>query len=125
MRKSIFFFLALLCAIGFTAAAMAQKAKPAAASTPVVAMDKHGAKGITCQNCHVNVKKPQPVAMDKCVTCHDPKALAQKTANTRPANPHNSRHHGTEADCNSCHHQHKASESLCADCHPTFKFKVP
>jgi RecJ-like exonuclease len=126
MRKSFFFFLVLLCAaVGFGAGAMAQKAKSAAA-TPVVAMDKHAAKGIACQNCHVNAKKPQPVAMDKCLTCHgDGKAVAKRTANSKPTNPHDTRHFGTEADCNSCHHQHKASESLCADCHPNFKFKVP
>jgi hypothetical protein len=125
MRKSFFFFLVLLCAaIGFGAGAMAQKSKSTPA-TPVVAMDKHGAKGLPCQTCHANPKKPQPVAMDKCVTCHEPKALAQKTANVKPTNPHESRHFGTEADCNSCHHQHKPSESLCADCHPRFNFKVP
>jgi RecJ-like exonuclease len=127
MRKSFFFFLVLLfAAAGLGAGAMAaQKAKPAA-STPVVAMDKHAAKGVACQNCHANVKKPEPVAMDKCLTCHgDGKAVAKRTASTKPTNPHESRHYGTEADCNSCHHQHKPSESLCADCHPSFKFKVP
>lgn len=125
MRKSLFFVLVLLgAAVGFGAGAMAQKSKPAAAPAAVT-LDKHGAKGVACQACHANPRKPAPVAMDKCVTCHEPKALAQKTAAVKPTNPHESRHFGLEADCNSCHHQHKPSESLCADCHPSFKFKVP
>ena len=88
-------------------------------------MSKHATKGVDCSGCHVNVRKPAPVAMNKCVTCHEPKALAQKTASTKPTNPHLSRHYGTEADCNDCHKQHQPSVSLCADCHPAFKFKVP
>lgn len=125
MRKSFLFVLVLLgAAFGFGVGAMAQKSKPAA-STPVVSMDKHASKGVACKDCHANVRKPAPVAMNKCVTCHEPKALAQKTANTKPTNPHLSRHYGLEADCNDCHKQHQPSVSLCADCHPSFKFKVP
>ena len=125
MRTKFFFFAMLLAlGLGIGATAIAREAKtvrPAAAPTT----SAHAAKGVACKGCH-ETRKPQPVAMTKCLTCHgDTKAIAQRTANVKPTNPHNSRHYGTEADCNSCHHQHKTSESLCADCHPSFKFKVP
>jgi hypothetical protein len=85
----------------------------------------HAASGVKCADCHGNVKKPQPVAMEKCLTCHgDTTALAEKTANVKPRNPHESRHYGTEADCNLCHHQHRKSENFCLDCHNRFDFKV-
>ena len=86
----------------------------------------HAASGIKCANCHGDTKQPQPVPMIKCLSCHgDTKALAQKTANVKPVNPHESRHYGTEADCNLCHHQHKKSENFCYDCHNRFNFTVP
>ena len=85
----------------------------------------HAARGVKCAGCHENTKKPQPVAMEKCLSCHgDTKALAAKTANVKPRNPHESRHYGTEADCNLCHHQHRKSENFCLDCHNRFDFKV-
>jgi hypothetical protein len=84
----------------------------------------HALNGLQCAKCH-DGGKPQPVTVSKCVTCHkDTKELAQKTADVKPTNPHESRHYGTEADCNLCHHQHVKSENHCASCH-TFDFKVP
>jgi hypothetical protein len=86
---------------------------------------QHAASGVKCAACHGNTKKPQAVPMEKCLACHgDTKALAEKTANVKPLNPHESRHYGTEADCNLCHHQHKTSENFCLDCHNRFDFKV-
>ena len=85
----------------------------------------HAASGVKCAGCHGNAKKPQAVPMEQCLTCHgDTKALAAKTASVKPTNPHESRHYGTEADCNLCHHQHRKSENFCLDCHPRFDFKV-
>ena len=85
----------------------------------------HAASGVKCAACHENVKKPLAVSMEKCLTCHgDTKTLAEKTANVKPLNPHESRHYGTEADCNICHHQHRKSENFCLDCHNRFDFKV-
>jgi len=85
----------------------------------------HAASGVKCADCHGSVKKPQAVPMEKCLSCHgDTRALAAKTANVKPVNPHESRHYGTEADCNLCHHQHKKSENFCLDCHNRFDFKV-
>jgi hypothetical protein len=85
----------------------------------------HASKGITCAQCHGKVKKPEVVSMEKCVSCHETKKLAEKTANAKPRNPHENRHYGTEADCNLCHHQHKISENFCLPCHQRFDFVVP
>lgn len=97
-----------------------------AAGTTEAGLGKlHAARGVKCAACHGNVKKPQPVPMEKCLSCHgDTKALAEKTASVKPTNPHESRHYGTEADCNLCHHQHRKSENFCLDCHNRFDFNV-
>ena len=61
------------------------------------------------------------------VACHgdgDFKALALKTAATKPLNPHENRHYGNQANCGLCHRQHDVSVNFCADCHPRFDFKV-
>jgi hypothetical protein len=87
---------------------------------------RHAAAGIKCAGCHGNAKKPQAVQMEQCLTCHgDTAKLAAKTAGAKPLNPHESRHYGTDADCNICHHQHRKSENFCLDCHPRFGFTVP
>lgn len=83
----------------------------------------HALNGVTCAQCHGAGPK-QAVEHYKCISCHDTKAVAEKTADLKPNNPHNSRHYGTEADCNLCHHQHKASVNKCAECHK-FNFQVP
>ncbi len=86
----------------------------------------HASMGITCAQCHENVKKPAAVPMLKCVSCHGPtEKLAAKTAHVKPRNPHENRHYGTEADCNLCHHQHKKSVNFCLPCHQRFNFVVP
>ena len=86
----------------------------------------HAGQGIDCAQCHEDVKNPEPVSMEKCLSCHGETAqLAEKTANVKPHNPHENRHYGTEADCNLCHHQHKKSENFCLPCHQRFAFVVP
>lgn len=84
----------------------------------------HALGGVRCGDCHDNLKKPQAAAVWKCTSCHEPKALAARTASVQPRNPHESRHFGVHSDCNSCHHQHVKSENACAKCHP-FTFQVP
>ena len=85
----------------------------------------HQLAGVTCVNCHGKTKKPELPAMDKCVACHGSTAeLAEKTANVKPENPHNSPHWGPDMDCNVCHHEHAKSENYCFYCH-NFNFKVP
>jgi hypothetical protein len=86
----------------------------------------HASQGVECVQCHENEKNPEPVSMEKCLSCHGETAkLAEKTANAKPLNPHENRHYGTEADCNLCHHQHKKSENFCLPCHQRFVFVVP
>jgi hypothetical protein len=86
----------------------------------------HARMGVECPQCHVNAKKPEPVTMEKCLSCHgDTQKLAAKTAKVTPRNPHVSGHYGTEADCNLCHHQHRKSENFCLPCHGRFNFIVP
>jgi len=93
--------------------------------TKVPGSHLHTLRGIKCEQCHGKVKKPEEVEMAKCLVCHGATAkLAEKTANVKPHNPHQSPHYGTDADCNLCHHQHKKSENLCAQCHK-FDFVVP
>lgn len=84
----------------------------------------HQLANVTCKACHANVKKPQPVNADKCLTCHTGDAIVTATANVKPRNPHDSPHYGKESDCNLCHHQHEKSENYCATCHQ-FEFKLP
>ena len=66
------------------------------------------------------------VARDKtqCIVCHDPNAVAAKTANVKPQNPHVSPHYGKDLDCVLCHVQHGQTENYCEQCH-NFGFKVP
>jgi hypothetical protein len=86
----------------------------------------HVRAGVACAMCHVDAKHPEPVPMEKCLSCHgDTRKLADKTAHVKPRNPHESRHYGTEADCNFCHHQHKKSVNFCLPCHERFNFVVP
>ena len=85
----------------------------------------HALSGVQCAQCHGNTKDFQPVAMNQCLSCHgDTKELAKKTASIKPHNPHESRHYGTEADCNLCHRQHSPSQNHCGECHK-FNFVVP
>ena len=85
----------------------------------------HLLSGITCVKCHGKAKKQEAVDMKTCVACHgSPDALAAKTADVKPTNPHTSPHYGTTLDCNLCHHQHAKSENYCSQCHQ-FNFKVP
>jgi Cytochrome c3 len=76
-------------------------------------------------NVHGNVKKPTEVPHEWCMACHDTTRLAEKTANVKPKNPHNSTHYGKDADCNLRHHQHAKSENYCAQCHEKWELKVP
>jgi RecJ-like exonuclease len=107
-----------LSGVGLAAAGTAPRAK-------AVRTSKHAGNGITCAQCHGQSGKKAVVPMEKCLSCHgDTKELAAKTAKVKPLNPHESRHYGTDADCNLCHHEHMKSENLCLPCHK-FNFQVP
>jgi hypothetical protein len=84
----------------------------------------HNLAGVTCEKCHGKGKKPKPLEMKQCITCHDPGKLVEKTAKVKPENPHTSPHYGNSLDCNLCHHQHEKSENYCNQCHK-FDFIVP
>ena len=84
----------------------------------------HALRGVTCAKCH-GAGKPEAVGTMKCISCHDNKALAVKTADLKPANPHQNRHYGIDADCNLCHHAHVKSHNHCGECHEKFNFIVP
>ena len=85
----------------------------------------HAFRNVPCAGCHGQEKKPAPVAKSQCLVCHGSAAkVALKTQNTKPNNPHDSPHYGTQLDCNFCHRQHAKSEDYCAQCHK-FNFVVP
>ena len=51
--------------------------------------ERHVAKGVKCEICHGPDKaNPQLPTIDNCKTCHDIKALVEKTKNIKPTNPH-------------------------------------
>lgn len=116
--------VAILLGVVLAGAAHAQ----GAAQTEEGALGKvHVTKNVKCADCHGQAKKSEPVPQEKCLSCHgngDSKALAAKTANVKPLNPHETRHYGTEADCTLCHRNHEPSVNFCLDCHPRFNFKV-
>lgn len=122
--------LALLLGLTIATGAAAQPAaaRPAAsAAAPLLLEQRHDAKGVQCEDCHLKAAKSEPIPLERCVRCHgdgDPKALAARTAGVKPTNPHENRHYGVETDCNLCHRIHEPSVNYCADCHPRFQFKV-
>lgn len=84
----------------------------------------HMLSGVSCQDCHKNPQKAEPLDTSQCLACHDsPEKLAQVTAKME-YNPHTSPHYGTTLDCNLCHHLHQKSENYCAQCHD-WKLSVP
>lgn len=87
--------------------------------------ERHVAKGVKCEICHGPDKaNPQLPTIDNCKTCHDIKALFEKTKNVKPTNPHVSPHYQDQLDCVNCHYMHEEPVNFCDQCH-TFGFKVP
>ena len=87
--------------------------------------DKHTAKSIPCEACHGPDKgNPTTPALETCVACHPLKALTEKTASVKPANPHFSPHYQDQLDCTLCHTGHIESDNYCNQCHK-FDFKLP
>ena len=86
--------------------------------------DRHIAKGLQCESCHGPGKKIEEPGLEQCAKCHEPKALAEKTKNAKPRNPHNSPHYNLTLECNFCHLQHEKPVNFCAQCH-SFEFRVP
>ncbi len=86
------------------------------ADSPCLA-DRHVAKGVKCEVCHV---APTPGAVvkvnkEKCLACHQSyEVLAQKTAKLEP-NPHFN--HMGAVRCTDCHTGHTKGQLMCNDCH--------
>lgn len=77
----------------------------------------HLLAGTTCKDCHENLKSPEPVKSQQCLSCHGSREeVVKMTAKLNP-NPHTSPHYGPDLDCDLCHHQHSNSENYCAQCH--------
>jgi hypothetical protein len=94
------------------------QAQPSAAAR----LDKHAARGLTCEVCHGSAKPSGPPPMSVCVGCHGSYAqLAEQTGNLVP-NPHKS--HMGELECGLCHKEHRPSILFCNTCH-VFEMKVP
>jgi hypothetical protein len=84
----------------------------------------HQLQGVTCDDCHGKGAERAPVEMEQCLSCHGSGDKVSALTAKLKQNPHDSKHYGTDLDCNLCHQQHRKSEDYCAECH-TFKFKVP
>ena len=83
--------------------------------------DRHVAKGIQCKSCHgEDMKSPEYPDENTCLQCHNKDAVAEKTKDVQPTNPHKAPHNG---DCTLCHMQHEPAVDYCAQCHK-FGFKV-
>ena len=86
----------------------------------------HQLQGVACDDCHGkgSSDKREPVEAAQCLSCHGSGDKVSALTARLKQNPHDSKHYGTELDCNLCHQQHRKSEDYCAECHE-FKFKVP
>ena len=84
--------------------------------------DRHLARKVPCQACHVTGDTSVPVRKENCLVCHQSyEVVAQKTKDLKP-NPHFN-HYG-ERDCSTCHFGHKPSVTSCNQCHK-FDLKTP
>ncbi len=77
----------------------------------------HGQKGMPCATCHADAKvsDSESEINAKCVTCHEPNALAKKTEKEHQPNPHKS--HLGDVQCTACHSGHNPSVAYCTNCH--------
>ena len=77
--------------------------------------DRHVQKGVNCAACHTETPPSQPVATEKCQSCHgDFDAMKEKTKQLSP-NPHYT--HMGDQPCEECHRAHKPSVNMCSQCH--------
>ncbi len=93
--------------------------------------DRHVARGMKCDACHVSASGGALKAADTdygvCATCHgDYQKMIEKTAakhkDSGQPNPH-AQHDGA-LPCTECHKAHKPGVNYCAQCH-SFVYKVP
>lgn len=77
----------------------------------------HLQKGIACQMCHTTdkVSDSETEINKQCTSCHEPGALAKKTAKHGQPNPHKS--HLGDVQCTACHSGHAPEVAYCTNCH--------
>lgn len=85
----------------------------------------HYLAGLQCSTCHERDDHGDEPGSLTCLACHGPlDALAARSAETQPTNPHSSPHGAPFTECSLCHVQHGPPENFCATCHD-FEFTVP
>ncbi|MCG5029921.1 cytochrome c3 family protein [Mesosutterella sp. OilRF-GAM-744-9] len=93
--------------------------------------DRHVARGMKCDACHVSAQggklKAEKSDYGVCATCHgDYQKVAARTEakykDSGQPNPHNQ--HDGALPCTECHKGHKAGVNYCAQCH-SYVYKVP
>ena len=93
--------------------------------------DRHVARGMKCDACHVTATggalKAEKSDYGVCATCHgDYQKMIEKTdakhKDSGQPNPH-AQHDGA-LPCTECHKAHKPGVNYCAQCH-SFVYKVP
>jgi fumarate reductase flavoprotein subunit len=90
--------------------------------------DRHVAKGMNCQTCHIENSKElknDGAKHEICVQCHgfyDKVAEKTKPSNPEEGNPHGQ--HDGNLPCTECHKGHKPGVNYCGQCHG-YNFKVP
>lgn len=91
--------------------------------------DRHAARSVSCEGCHVTKGKPEINKDEKgreaCVACHGyyPEMIKRTEKPGEEVNPHDQ--HDGELPCTECHKGHKPGVNYCEECHGTFVFKVP
>ncbi len=119
-----------LAMIAATAGLPSMQAQAAPAQPVVKKMPLKPAHAkLKCDRCHDETAPVNPVTI-RCDKCHDsPADVAQLTADKykKYYNPHDSLHHGTNAECVMCHREHTESRLDCnnSNCHKEFSPKVP
>jgi hypothetical protein len=84
--------------------------------------DRHGTRGVKCENCHTSMPPQKNITEGTCIACHGSyKKIAEKTEEL-DVNPHDS--HQGEVPCTRCHSGHKKSVLFCNGCHE-FPMTVP
>jgi fumarate reductase flavoprotein subunit len=127
MHPRLVLSAAVIAAVAFAAAALAQSPPPNLASF-------HAQKlNLPCAACHgesnpaaVPPEQALATADQKCTGCHgDAKTVAaalRPKLKDKNINPHAS--HLVQIDCVTCHHGHTAAESYCVQCH-AFDMPMP
>ncbi|MDV7144272.1 cytochrome c3 family protein [Tropicimonas sp. TH_r6] len=78
----------------------------------------HALAGLGCQQCHGDGVPMIDTSIQICTQCHGPQeALAARTRDSFPVNPHISPHDEMFEECSLCHFQHSEPIDVCSTCH--------